>query len=120
MVSMTESILLTIKKVLGLSTDLDSFDFDLIVHINSVFMILNQLGIGPAEPFSVVDNTTSWNDFIGEGTMLALVKSYMYLKVKLLFDPPTISYLIDSANRQIEEFEQRLVIQNEFMTGTVV
>lgn len=102
-----DSILTTIKKTLGIDEKDKSFDLDLIVHINSVFMVLNQLGVGPEEGFYIEDEYATWDEFIDEGR-LNLVKSYMYLKVRLLFDPPVNSSLIESINRMINEFEWRL------------
>lgn len=102
-----ESILTSIKKLLGIAEECDSFDADLIMHINSVFFVLNQLGVGPSEGFSIKDKTAVWEDFTS-GTSTELVKSYVYLKVKLIFDPPAGSALIESINRQISEFEWRL------------
>lgn len=103
-----ESILTSIKKMLGITEEYEHFDADLIMHINSVFMILNQLGVGPDEGFSIKSKEEVWNDFIQEDSQLELIKSYMYLKVRLLFDPPLNSAVIEVINRQISEFEWRL------------
>lgn len=103
-----ESILTSIKKMLGITEEYEHFDADLIMHINSVFMILTQLGVGSADGFFIKGKEEAWTDFLPEGTQLELVKSYMYLKVKLLFDPPLGSAVIDVINRQISEFEWRL------------
>ena len=103
-----ESILTSIKKLLGISEEYEHFDADLIMHINSVFMILTQLGVGPSEGFRITDESEIWTDFISEPARIDLVKSYMYLKVKLLFDPPSSSAVIESMNRIINEFEWRL------------
>lgn len=108
-----ESILLSIKKLLGIEEDYKHFDVDIIMHINSVFMILTQLGVGPSEGFQIKDELASWNDFISDTIKLESVKSYMYLKVKLLFDPPSSSSIIDSMNRMISEFEWRLNVLAE-------
>lgn len=102
-----DSILTSIKKLLGISEEYEHFDQDLIMHINSVFLILNQLGVGPKEVFFVTDESDTWDD-VGIENDLELVKSYMYLKVKLLFDPPLSSAVIESTNRMISEFEWRL------------
>lgn len=108
-----DSILDTVKKMIGVDLEDDSFDTDLIIHINSVFSALNHLGVGPLEEFSIEDNTKTWSDFIGETLNLGLVKSYMYAKVKLLFDPPSSSFAIESLNRVASEYEWRLnVISN--------
>lgn len=105
-----ESILTSIKKMLGIDEEYTHFDADIIMHINSVLMILTQLGVGPAEGFVIEDDTSTWVDFIPEANAAQLhaVKSYIYMKVKLIFDPPLSSVVIDSMNRQITEFEWRL------------
>lgn len=104
-----DSILTSIKKLLGITEEYKHFDNDLIMHINSVFMILTQLGVGPATGYSITNATETWSDFLGTDlSRLEMVKSYTYLKVKLLFDPPTSSAVIESINRQISEFEWRL------------
>lgn len=102
-----ESILTSVKRTLGLTSDYTQFDDEIILHINSVFLILNQLGVGPESPFSISSEEALWTDFL-DGTSLELVKSYMYLKVKLLFDPPLSSSVIEASNRMISEFEWRL------------
>ena len=105
-----ESILTSIKKMLGIDEEYTHFDADVIMHINSVLMILTQLGVGPAEGFMIEDDTSTWVDFIAEANAAQLhaVKSYIYMKVKLIFDPPLSSAVIESMNRQIAEFEWRL------------
>ena len=108
-----ESILTSIKKLLGITEEYDQFDPDIIMHINSVFMILTQLGVGPAEGFSIEDDTAVWTDFIQDVKKLEAVKTYIYLKVKLLFDPPLSSAVIESMNRLINELEWRLNVAAE-------
>ena len=103
-----ESILTSIKKLLGIEEEYTQFDNDIIMHINSVFLNLTQLGVGPAEGFLIEDDTATWEDFIGDSNQLQAVKSYMYLKVKLLFDPPLSSSVIESMNRMLAELEWRL------------
>ena len=103
-----DSILTSIKKLLGISEDYTQFDDDLIMHINSVFINLTQLGVGPESGFTIEDEYTEWSDFIKNDAQLQAVKSYMYLKVKLLFDPPLSSSVIESMNRMIAELEFRL------------
>lgn len=103
-----ESILTSIKKLLGIDEEYEHFDSDIIMHINSVFMILNQLGVGPSEGFSIQDSKSVWIDFIPAGSNLEAVKSYMHLKVKLMFDPPSSSAVMDAINRTIAELEWRL------------
>lgn len=108
-----ESILTSIKKLLGITEEYDHFDMDLIMHINSVFLILTQLGIGPKEGFIIEDDSAEWTDFIQDPTKLQAVKSYMFMKVKLLFDPPLSSAVIESTNKMIAEFEWRLLVEAE-------
>ena len=103
-----DSILTSIKKLLGITEEYQHFDDDLIMHINSVFLVLNQLGVGPREGFLIEDDSAEWSDFLEDPTKLQLVKSYMFLKVKLLFDPPLSSAVIEANNRMISEFEWRL------------
>lgn len=110
---MTDSILTTIKKLLGITEEYEHFDQDIIMHINSVFMILTQLGVGPAEGFSISDKTTTWDEFVPDGKNLEAVKSYMQLKVRLLFDPPLSSAVMECMNRSISEFEWRLNVAAE-------
>lgn len=104
-----ESILTSIKKLLGIAEEYEHFDNDIIMHINSVFMILTQLGVGPSKGFVITDSSASWDDFLPEGgEKLQAVKTYMYMKVRLMFDPPTSSAAMESMNRMINEFEWRL------------
>lgn len=108
-----ESILTSIKKLLGIEEEYEHFDPDLIMHINSVFMILNQLGVGPSEGFSIQDSESVWTDFIPSGSNLEAVKSYIHLKVKLMFDPPAGSAIVEAINRTIAELEWRLNVAAE-------
>ena len=108
-----DSILTSIKKMLGIAEDYTQFDADLIMHINSVFLNLTQLGVGPASGFTIEDEYTEWTDFISNSAQLQAVKSYMYLKVKLLFDPPLSTAVIESTNRMIAELEWRLNVVAE-------
>lgn len=103
-----ESILTSIKKMLGITEEYTHFDKDIIMHINSVFMILQQLGVGPTEGFYIEDDTATWANFLGDPTKLQMVKSYMYMKVRLLFDPPSNGTITNSMNQMINEFEWRL------------
>lgn len=111
--SMGDSILLTIKKLLGIGDDYKYFDEDIIIHINSVLMILNQLGIGPEAGFSISDESATWSDFVDNLSMLEAVRSYVYIKVRLLFDPPTSSFTITALENQIKELEWRLNVMAE-------
>ena len=103
-----DSILTSIKKLLGIDEEYAQFDSDIIMHINTVFLNLMQLGVGPAEGFLIEDDSATWNDYIGDSNQLQAVKTYVYLKVKLLFDPPLSSSVIESINRIISELEWRL------------
>lgn len=108
-----ESILTSTKKMLGIAEEYDYFDNDIIMHINSVFLNLAQIGVGPEEGFLIEDDTSEWTDFIGDVAQLQAVKSYMYLKVRLLFDPPLNSAVLESMNRMIAEYEWRLRLAAE-------
>lgn len=108
-----ESILLSIKKLLGIAEDYKHFDVDIIMHINSVFPTLRQLGVGPTNGFTISDELAIWTDFLGESNKLEDVKTYVYLKVKLIFDPPLSSVVTDSMNRMISELEWRINIDAE-------
>lgn len=103
-----DSILTSIKKLLGITEEYENFDQDIIMHINSAFMILNQLGVGPKNGFSINDKSSTWNEFIPEGSNLEAVKTYVHLKVKLMFDPPLSSTVIEAIKSQINELEWRL------------
>lgn len=105
---METSILTSIKKLLGVAEDYAEFDEDIMTHINSVFLNLTQLGVGPEEGFMIKDDTAEWEDFINNSVQLQAVKTYVYLKVKLLFDPPLSSSVTESINRMIAELEWRL------------
>jgi hypothetical protein len=108
------SILTSTKKILGISEDYEAFDTDIITHINSTFAILNQLGVGPVDTFSIEDDKATWGEFCETQDQLSLVRTYMFLKVRMLFDPPTTSFLIDATNKQIQEYETRLSYMREF------
>ena len=108
-----ESILKTIKKLLGISQDQTYFDTDIIMHINSVFSVLTQLGVGPKEGFIITDENIGWEEFLSDNKNLELVKTYVYLKVRLLFDPPSSSAVMSSMERTISEYEWRLNVLAE-------
>lgn len=110
---MDQSILTGTKKILGLDESYTAFDPDIITHINSVFGTLNQLGVGIDTGFTIEDASAVWTDFIAEGPMLGLIRTYVYLKVRVLFDPPTLSYLIEATNNQIKELEWRISTMRE-------
>ena len=108
-----DSILVSIKKLLGIAADYTHFDPDIIMHINSAFSVLTQLGVGPPEGFRIDDDVKTWNDFISDTIRLDAVKSYIYLKVGLMFDPPTSSAVLSAKERQISELEWRLNVAAE-------
>ena len=105
---MNDSILESVKKLIGGYIYGAAFDSDLIMHINTVFTILYQLGIGPEEGFAIEDDSATWSDYISDVKLLNGVKSYMGSKVRMMFDPPTNSVLADAINRNIAELEWRL------------
>ena len=105
-----DSILTSIKKLLGIEEEYTQFDTDIVMHINTVFTILTQVGVGPTKGFSIKDKTAVWSDFTEGVTDLNSIQTYIFLKVKLLFDPPTSSAVIESMNRSISELEWRLFV----------
>ena len=108
---MNESILTSIKKVLGITEEYTHFDADLIMHINTVLGILSQLGVGPNTGFSITDKTTVWSDFLGSNaSLLEMCKSYVAIKTQMLFDPPTSGILSEAKNRYISELEWRITV----------
>lgn len=110
-----ESILTSVKKMLGIEESYTHFDDVLILHINSVLSILTQLGVGPSRGFSIEDKHDDWFDFLqGDQTKTEMVKSYVGLKVRLMFDPPQSSFVVDSINRQISELEWRINSQVDY------
>lgn len=112
-----ESILTSIKKLLGIAKEYTHFDDDLIMHINSVLTILNQLGVGPLTGFSIKDETDTWSDFVEDTSQIEFIKTYVHLKVKLIFDPPLSSAVIESMNRTISELEWRISIADTKQGG---
>ena len=111
---MVMSILSDTKKVLGLDSTYTPFDLDILIHINSTLSVLTQLGILTAAGYSVSNAEDVWDDLDLSIPLLSLVKSYMYLKVKMLFDPPGTSFLIEAVRKQTEEFEWRLQMLKEY------
>lgn len=105
---MESSILISTKKVLGIAESYTAFDLDIMTHINATFSVLWQLGVGPVNGFMIDDETAVWADFVTPTQQLNLVRTYIFLKVRLVFDPPTTSYLIDAVKEQIQEYEWRL------------
>ena len=105
-----ESILTTTKKLLGIEEDYTHFDTEIILNINSALFVLNQLGVGPPEGFVITGNADTWTDFLSDRTYLEAVKTYVYLKVRLTFDPPQMGYLVDAITKQISELEWRIEV----------
>lgn len=110
---MDDSILVTIKKMLGLTDNYTPYDMDVIVLINAAFMTLHQLHVGPSEGFSIKDYTSRWGDFIVNPVMLNAVQEYVYMKVKMVFDPPGNSFVMEALKQQCQEIEWRLNVQAE-------
>lgn len=110
---MADSILDDIKKVLGIDPSYTVFDRDIKLHINSVFSTLEQLGVGPDGGFMIIDDTATWGAFYGNDNRYNAIKSYVYLRVRVLFDPPTTSFLLDAHEKQIKELEWRLNVVRE-------
>lgn len=113
------SILVSIKKLLGLADTYTPFDADIIMHINTVFMTLHQLGVGPSVGFKIEDETAVWTDYLSDSILLEAAKSYVYMKVKLMFDPPSSSFVIESYKTLCSELEWRLTEQ-VMLTATPV
>jgi hypothetical protein len=112
-----KSVLNSTKKALQLDPDYDAFDPDLVMHINSVFSTLNQLGVGPNEGFMISGDQETWDAFLGTDLTLNHVKNYVYLRVRLLFDPPQSAFLMTAYEKQITELEWRLNAQAEGAFG---
>lgn len=110
------SILDDVKHMLGLLPEETAFDQDIILHINSVFGVLHQLGVGPLTGFMIEDNSATWDEFVTDNR-LNIVKSYMFLRVKLLFDPPQTGFTQQAMERQITEMEYRINVTAEY-SGT--
>lgn len=110
---MSESILTSTKKVLGLAEAYTPFDADVIMHINTVLATLSQIGIGPEGGFSITDATPTWEDLLGSDPQWNLVPTYVYLKVRQYFDPPGTGFLTNAMKEQIAELEERLSLARE-------
>jgi hypothetical protein len=121
---MSDSILTSTKKILGVDETYTVFDQDIMIHINSVFSTLSQLGVGPDYGFEITGATETWGDFLNGDKNLNAVRTYVYLRVRLLFDPPTTGYLVEALKEQIKELEWRLNVQREeteyLYPGTVI
>lgn len=110
---MVNSILTSIKKLLGVAESDTSFDMDITMYINSAFFNLNQIGVGPTEGYTITSKLNIWSEFIGTRKDLEAVKTFVYLKTRLLFDPPQMGYLVEAIKEQIKETEWRLNVQVE-------
>lgn len=110
---MEDSILISTKKILGVAEEYTAFDLDIITHINAAFSTLDQLGVGPLGGFYITGPDETWDQVAVPPNQLNMMKTYVSLKVRLLFDPPTTGYLIDAMNRQITEYEWRLNVFRE-------
>lgn len=110
---MDKSILTSIKKLLGIAESCTDFDADIIMHINTVFLILNQLGVGPDKVFSIEDTKTTWSEFLKDDTNLEAIKTYIHLKVRLIFDPPLSAAVKEAIQQNINELEWRLNVHAE-------
>ena len=110
---MAESILQSTKKALGLQSDYDVFDQELIMFINSIFNVLTQVGVGPVDGFAIEDESAEWEDFTDDETTLNMVKTYMHIRVKLIFDPPQTSFVIASLENIQKELEWRLNVTSD-------
>lgn len=111
------SILDTIKKTLSIESDCIDFDDEIILHINSVFSVLTQLGVGPKEGFYITGSSEEWNDYIDDMSKIQMLKTYVGMKVRLLFDPPTTSFAIDSIKNTAAEYEWRLYLECDCTGG---
>ena len=118
---MSNSILNRTKKKLGLTEDYTAFDIDVIDAINGVFSTLNQLGVGPVTGFSIDDATAVWEDFFGPEPHPRWndVKTYVYLKVRMVFDPPQTGYFVTAMEKQIQELEWRINVHREETEWTI-
>lgn len=108
-----ESILVYVKRLLGIQSDYNHFDPDIIYGVNAAFAVLTQLGVGPAEGFMISDDTSKWSDFVTDKSRLSLIKEYVCLRTRLLFDPPSSSALIDAMNKTVAEYEWRLYVASD-------
>lgn len=113
---MEQSILKSVKKAVGIGDDDESFDLDILMHINTEFSTLNDMGVGPEEGFIVEDDSAEWGDFLDadeEKVQLSRVKTAVILRTRLLFDPPNTSFVLDAMTKQLQEAEWRLNVKRE-------
>ena len=114
-----DSILDSVKKNLGIPAEYTVFDPDIIMHINSAFFVLSQLGVGPEKGFSISSKDDAWDSYIAKDENLEAVKTYVYLKVRVTFDPPSSSFVLTSMENQVKELEWRLNVAVDRGEGTV-
>lgn len=105
---MNESILNSVKHALGIESEYQHFDGDIIMHINSILMVLTQIGVGPKDGFSIKDESATWSDLLGDAKDLEAVKTYIYTRVRVIFDPPTSTAAMEAMNNVAKELEWRL------------
>lgn len=110
---MDNSILTTIKKLLGLPEEVEHYDMDIIVHINSTLFTLSQIGVGPTNGFSISDKDAVWSDFVSSEQNLEAIKSYIFIKVRILFDPPASSAALNALTEAAKEYEWRLQVATD-------
>lgn len=116
--NLEDSILESVKKLLGAGPDYAVFDPDIIMGINAAFGTLHQLGVGPSDGFAITDEHDQWSDFLTAGSIFDEVRTYVFMRVKLIFDPPSSSFVLDSYKEQIKELEWRLTVKAEEFRGT--
>ena len=114
---MEQSILIDVKKHLGLDGDYECFDPDIIIGINSAFMNLADLGVGPSTPFRIDGPNENWSDFLEDSPLLGFVQEYVPLRTRIIFDPPTSSFVLDAIQKRIDELEWRMNVSAEQMEG---
>lgn len=112
-----DSILVSVKKLLGIDAEYTIFDPDIIIHINTAFAVLNQLGVGPEEGFMIESDSEVWDDYIVDYNFM-MAKTFVFLKVKIVFDPPSSTALLESMNRQLDELTWRLEVESHTHTNT--
>lgn len=112
------SILDSMKDALSVPLEDDGYDEELLMHINTIFFKITQLGVGPETPFVIEDNTSEWTDFISDVSTIAMIKSYMYLELRMLFDPPSNSSLASAMKEQIKEYEWRMNVAKDKYEST--
>lgn len=111
-----DSILVSVKKLLGIDAEYTIFDPDIIIHINTAFAVLNQLGVGPEEGFMIESDSEVWDNYIVDYNFM-MAKTFVFLKVKIAFDPPSSTALLESMNRQLDELTWRLEVEGHTHTN---